>query len=145
MLLKKFSVVLVGAFLIAQAGVAAEPTPEVLATCVNSTDKADLFKVKGALKPFSGLRVGLVSQSVILEDSAGGKFPGQVTLTKSAPYQYHLYGSFTGKPAKGDLVAPTIAYYGTSAGSKMIVTENNSGKTMTTFECELVSGMLATP
>jgi hypothetical protein len=134
-----------GVIMMAQSGLAAQRGTQVLAVCAKSNDKAEAFQIKGEISRFSGLRMGPVVEGVSLVDISGESFPGHATLTKAGPYQYMLNGIYIGKAARGELVAPTTVFYGSSAGSKMIVQENDSGKTLTTYECDLNLNMLATP
>lgn len=145
-MLKTISSVLVAAFLVAQSSVAAPARGiDVLAACAKTTDKAQAFQVKGEISTFTGLRVGPAVGDVSLVDVSGDVFPGVVTLTKGAPYQFVLYGQYVGKAAPGQYYSPVTAFYGTSAGSKMFVTENVSGKVINTYECDLNMNLLATP
>jgi hypothetical protein len=140
------SAALAGVIMMAQPSFAApQRGTQTLADCAKSNNKAEAFQIKGEINGFSSLRMGPVVETVSLVDISGDTFQGSTTLTKAGPYQYVLYGIYIGKPAQGELVAPTTVFYGTSAGSKMYVQENDSGKTITTYVCDLNLNMLATP
>lgn len=144
-MLKKISFILVASFFVSQTGLAATRGTDVLAACTKTTDKAQGFQVKGESSVFTGLRMGPAVSEVSLVDVSGDVFPGNVTLTKGAPYQFVLYGLYVGKAAPGDLYNPTTVIYGTSAGSKMFVTETIAGKAVNTYECDVNMNLIATP
>jgi hypothetical protein len=144
-MLNKVSYFLAAAFLISQPVLAVTRGTEVLAVCTKATDKAQSFQVKGESSRFFGPRLGPIVQDVTVVDISGEMFPGQVTLTKMGPYQYALYGQYVGKAAPGEHIPPVTTFYGNSAGSKMFVQENESGKTITAYECDMNMNLLATP
>src|ERR1700737_3028498 len=110
-MLKKVSLLMLGIVALSQSALAAKSAADVLASCANATDKTPAFQVLGDLRKFYGLRVGPQVANVAVQDLSGqGFFPGQVTLTKSAPYQYVLYGYYVGKTTAERPVAPAIPF-----------------------------------
>lgn len=124
----------------------------VIATCENTKDHAPAFQILGDMTKFSGPRVTVQSDAVELKDGKGlAFFTGKVTLTKSAPYQFFLYGKEDGKK-ENDMMEQeafgteaTAILYGWSFGKKLFVTEFKTDKTVGHFVCVLSPDLLTSP